>query len=461
MGVQTRQVLVVIYVITFFSLFSRYNTLKEDPPSSYNNYFEEVVAAGYDPQAYPSYFSTIIEDGKFKDLIRPRSEILSLQRLGTITSTSAKTVNVDNFGATADGTDDTEAFEKAWKEACSSKGAVVLEVPEEKSYLLKPIRFSGPCKSNLTIQIYGTIEASDDRSDYKEDSRHWLTFESVDNLLIEGGGNINGKGKIWWDNSCKINKHLPCKDAPTALTFYKSKNLMVRNLNIQDAQQIHVSFDKCTNVQASSLTVKAPEKSPNTDGIHVTHTQNIQITNCVIGTGDDCISIVSGSKNVQAMDITCGPGHGISIGSLGSGNSKAYVSGVTVDGAKLSGTTNGVRIKTWQGGSGTASNIIFQNIEMNNVSNPIIIDQNYCDRDKSCKEQSSAIQVKNVVYKNIKGTSASEVAIKFDCSENHPCQGIVLQNVNLQEQGDRAAKAICNNVKLSEGEDVFPQCPRP
>jgi hypothetical protein len=27
--------------------------------------------------------------------------------------------------------------------------------------------------------------------------------------------------------------------------------------------------------------------------------------------GDDCISIVGGSKNVEATDITCGPGHGI------------------------------------------------------------------------------------------------------------------------------------------------------
>jgi polygalacturonase len=27
--------------------------------------------------------------------------------------------------------------------------------------------------------------------------------------------------------------------------------------------------------------------------------------------GDDCISIVSGSENVEATDITCGPGHGI------------------------------------------------------------------------------------------------------------------------------------------------------
>lgn len=38
----------------------------------------------------------------------------------------------------------------------------------------------------------------------------------------------------------------------------------------------------------------------------------------------------------------------ISIGSLGSGKSEAHVSEVVVDGAKLNGTTNGVRIKTWQ-----------------------------------------------------------------------------------------------------------------
>lgn len=57
-------------------------------------------------------------------------------------------------------------------------------------------------------QISGTIEASDDRSDYSQDGRHWLIFESVQNLLVEGGGTINGNGKIWWQNSCKINKAL-------------------------------------------------------------------------------------------------------------------------------------------------------------------------------------------------------------------------------------------------------------
>lgn len=37
-----------------------------------------------------------------------------------------------------------------------------------------------------------------------------------------------------------------------------------------------------------------------------------------------------------------------SIGSLGSDDSENYVSDVVVDTATLTGTTNGVRIKTWQ-----------------------------------------------------------------------------------------------------------------
>lgn len=75
--------------------------------------------------------------------------------------------------------------------------------------------------------------------------------------------------------------------------------------------------------------------------------------------------------------------------------------------------------------------------------------------------QSSAVQVKNVLYKNIEGTSASEVAVKFDCSKSYPCEGIVLQDVNLRrEVEDEAAKAECNNVDdLAQTGVVSPRCP--
>lgn len=70
-----------------------------------------------------------------------------------------------------------------------------------------------------------------------------------------------------------------------AVTFNKCNNLLVKNLKIQDAQQMHVRFQNCINVEASHLTVTAPEDSPNTDGIHITNTQNITISSSVIGTG--------------------------------------------------------------------------------------------------------------------------------------------------------------------------------
>ncbi|KAI3859831.1 hypothetical protein MKW92_029032 [Papaver armeniacum] len=311
-------------------------------------------------------------------------------------------------------------------------------------------------------KIDGAIEASADQSDYKRDVRHWIIFKKIENLLVEVivfQHDVNGN--IWWKNSCKIDKSLPCTHAPTALTFKECKNLTVENITIKDAQQMHLSFQKCMNVEAHNLLITAPEKSPNTDGIHVTETQNIKIINSVIGTGDDCISIVSGSQNVQATNTTCGPGHGISIGSLGSGNKEAHVSDVMVDTAILNGTTNGVRIKTWQGGSGNASNMSFQNIVMYNVKNPIIIDQNYCDQDDPCDEQESAVQISDILYKNIIGTSASEVVVHFDCSKNHQCQDIVLQDINLVRDEDgkiTKAKASCKNIKLTQIGKVSPGC---
>ncbi|XP_050364772.1 polygalacturonase [Argentina anserina] len=439
----------LFYVILVLSLSSSCYSSSFQENSLLHSYVDDDnrEATGFHSEPARSSYMNILKNLKLSEPNNLRTRLFS-------TSSSVKTVSVDDFGAKGNGAaDDTQAFLKAWKTACSSTGALVLLVPK-KTYLVKPITFLGPCKSQLTMQIYGTMEASGDRSVYSKDINHWIMFANVKNMIVQGPGTIHGNGQTWWQNSCKRKQTKPCGTrAPTAVTFYKCNNLVVKNLKFQDAQQMHVSFEGCTNVQASYLTITAPETSPNTDGIHVTRTQNITISNSNIGTGDDCISIESGSQNVQASSITCGPGHGISIGSLGDGGSEDYVSKVLVDGAKLSGTTNGVRIKTWRGGSGMASDITFRNIEMNDVTNPIIIDQNYCDTsDGKCKQQSKAVKVQNVLYQNIRGTSASNDAIIFDCSKSVPCRGIVLQNVQL----DKGAE--CSNVNLAYKGNVSPRC---
>jgi polygalacturonase len=367
--------------------------------------------------------------------------------------------SIENYGARGDGKhDDTQALAKAWSAACSSSRPVVLLVPKGKSYLTKSTTLSGPCKSTVVFTVKGTLVAPPSRSDWTENNiRHWIMFQGISGLTVTGGGTINGNGQIWWKNSCKTNEALPCTQAPTALTFHLCDNLKVDNLKIVDSQQIHMSIEDCTDVQLTRMSITAPSTSPNTDGIHITRSKDVKVRECIIKTGDDCMSIEDGTQNLHVTKVVCGPGHGISIGSLGDDNSRAEVSGITIDSVQLYGTTNGARIKTWQGGSGFAKNIIFQNIIMDNVQNPIIIDQNYCDSAKPCKNQESAVEISNIVFKNIRGTTTSKDAIKLSCSKNAPCSGITLENIELKlEGGNGDTESTCQNAKWTESGNVVP-----
>lgn len=360
---------------------------------------------------------------------------------------SSNVVCVDEFGAKGDGeNDDTKAFKNAWRKACSSARAVFI-VPHGKRYLVKPIKFSGPCKSAVTMQVSGTIIApADPRVWDGLNRRQWLRFKEVDDLTVEGGGTFYGSGEQWWAESCKIKKTNPCRSAPTAITFELCNNLRMMNLTVENSQQMHIKLRRCVGVVADHLKVLAPGHSPNTDGIHLSASKDVVIRNTIIGTGDDCISIVSDSFNICTENITCGPGHGISIGSLGEGSAKAQVADVMVHGAFLENTTNGLRIKTWQGSSGFARRITFQNVQMQNVKHPIIIDQYYCDSKKPCLNKTSAVKVSDVAFLNIKGTSASKEVMRFACSQTVPCENIVLADIDLTATSGCTPTTYCENA---------------
>lgn len=373
-------------------------------------------------------------------------------------SRSKRVFFVGDFGAKGDGvSNDTQAFTDAWKMACSFPARTRVIIPAGFTYLVHPVDLSGPCKSRITLNISGTIVAPKDPAHWKSlNPRKWLYFHGINHLTIDGGGTINGMGRRWWARSCKIKPTNPCRHAPTALTFHKCKNLKIRNLRVVYGQQMHVSFTNCIRVMAFHLMVISPALSPNTDGIHISASRGVEVRDSIVRTGDDCISIVSNSSRIRIRNIACGPGHGISIGSLGKFNSSSKVYDIMVDGAFLSNTDNGVRIKTWQGGSGDATKITFQNVFMENVSNPIIIDQYYCDSQLPCANQTSAVKVANISFMHIKGTSATENAIKFACSDNLPCEGLYLEDIQLVSHTGDISKSFCWQAYGSSLDPVFP-----
>ncbi|KAL4180373.1 hypothetical protein AMTRI_Chr13g91810 [Amborella trichopoda] len=368
--------------------------------------------------------------------------------------------NVKDYGAKGDGkTDDTKAFMDAWKEACGSRGPGRLLIPWG-AYLVGPLEFRGPCKNvpTMHIQLIGILKAPRDMSKFGSLDT-WVLFGWVDGLTLTGGGTFDGQGSSAWPlNKCTTNTK--CKLLPTSVKFASLTNTMVRGISSLNSKFFHIAILDCKHFKASSIKITAPEDSPNTDGIHLEGNTDITISQSTIGTGDDCISVGPGNSLVSIDNVKCGPGHGISVGSLGKYVDEGDVDGLSVRDCSISNTMNGLRIKTWAGspGESRARNMTFQNIIMNNVGNPIIIDQSYCPYSFCPDKAPSQVKLSDITFKNIRGTSKTEVAVKLECSKGHPCKEIILQDVHLEYNGG-PAKASCVNVKATySGTQIPPPC---
>nr|CAB3480698.1 unnamed protein product [Digitaria exilis] len=302
--------------------------------------------------------------------------------LVSVPSGGATVVNVNSYGAKGNGVnDDTKALMTAWKAACGAAGAVTMVVPPG-TYYIGPVQFHGPCKSStLTFQLQasrlpvGTLKAA---TDLKRFGNDWIEFGWVNGLTVAGGV-IDGQGAASWPfNKCPVRKD--CKVLPTSVLFVNNQNTIVRDLTSVNPKFFHIALLSDKNIKISGLKISAPSNSPNTDGIHIERSSGVSITDTHIATGDDCISVGQGNDNVEVARVQCGPGHGMSVGSLGRYAGEGDVTRVHIRDMTFTGTMNGVRIKTWENSPSKshAAHMVFENLVMNDVQNPIIIDQKYC-----------------------------------------------------------------------------------
>ncbi|KAG6758988.1 hypothetical protein NC652_024881 [Populus alba x Populus x berolinensis] len=377
---------------------------------------------------------------------------------------SSTTFNVLDFGAKGDGkSDDTKAFQAAWTEACKVAASTMI-VPAEYAFLVGPISFSGPyCQANIVFQLDGTIIAPTNSNAWGRGLFQWLDFTKLVGITIQGEGTIDGSGSVWWqdypfedpidnesefivplNNTAQQHPPMPVRSElsgkmpsikPTALRFYGSFNVTVTGITIQNSPQCHLKFDNCIGVVVHDMRTSSPGDSPNTDGIHLQNSKDVLIHSTDLACGDDCVSIQTGCSNVYIHNVNCGPGHGISIGGLGKDNTKACVSNITVRDVVMHGTMTGVRIKTWQGGSGSVQGVLFSNIQVSEVQLPIVIDQFYCDKSK-CKNQTSAVALSGITYEKIRGTYTVK-PVHFACSDALPCMDVSLTTIELQPQKEQ------------------------
>ncbi|CAL5342323.1 unnamed protein product [Camellia sinensis] len=401
------------------------------------------------------------EEDKIKDMAMEFSTITSISLLLLLAQTikvQSGVFDVTKYGAKVGNTDISQAILSAWKEACASTSASKIVVPAG-TYLMNEVTLQGPCKGPIELQIQGTLKAPDDPGQFKQAG--WLTIQRVDQFTLSGTGTLDGQGPTAWSqNHC--DKNPECKQFAMNMRFNSVTNSVVRNITSLDSKNFHVNLLGCKNMTFDHFTITAPENSVNTDGIHIGRSSGINIIDSNIKTGDDCVSVGHGSQQITVERVTCGPGHGISVGSLGRYKNEQPVSGVTVKNCTLINTSNGVRVKTWPASpaAGTAADMHFEDIIMNNVGNPVVIDQEYCPYNQCTSKEPSLVKISNVSFKNIRGTSSTRVAVKLVCSKGNPCENVEIGDIDLSYSGAGGpATSQCANIKPSfSGKQNPPTC---
>ncbi|KAG8852227.1 hypothetical protein FRB96_008873 [Tulasnella sp. 330] len=285
------------------------------------------------------------------------------------------------------------AFEK-----CKEDAIIVLDGSYTVGTLLKATL------KNVEISLTGTIQYTNNITYWSPNSL-FLTYQNATtffflsgtNIYLHGGGTIDGNGQLWW-NTYEANKNAGVAGGssttfarPIPLTIGNATNVVVDNIAIKQSPFWHNFLYQSTNVvysrlSLSSVSNNASSPSANSDGIDIYRSSNVLLTGWTVNNDDDCVSFKPNTTDIIVSDMNCNGSHGISVGSLGQYKGETdIVSNIYVNNITMANAQNGARIKVFPdnpnagsvigGGTGFVKNITFANFFVQNVDNPILIDQ--------------------------------------------------------------------------------------
>ncbi|KAL4904332.1 hypothetical protein BDW74DRAFT_178916 [Aspergillus multicolor] len=351
--------------------------------------------------------------------------------------------------------DDVPAIESAIA-ACPS-GTIVL--PAGTTYYLNSAMTNFSACTGCTIQLDGTLQASDDTS-YWSGVEAMIKVGNVDGITFTstGDGVFDGNGQASWDLYASDNSY----SRPTMLVFSACNDVTVRNIYFRDAPNAfhHIAGDS-TNLLYENLVLYAVSSSDavaqNTDGFDVGTSTYVTIRDVHITNYDDCVVLKPGANYTEVYNVTCVGGHGMSLGSLASTPgvtdtvSNGFYSGIT-----MVNNTKAAGIKFFPGGSehGSAvvSNVTWENVVVENCAYAFQVQTCYEEDADYCAENPSTALIEDVVVRNMSGYTSDHyapVAMNIDCPAAGSCD-IAMVDVDVVSTGG-STEFLCANTESGIG----------
>ena len=359
---------------------------------------------------------------------------------------------------------DTHALQSAL-DACASGNAVRLVASGARNaFLTGPLTL--PAGVTLWVDAGVTLYGTRDPGIYG--SARALIVASGANSGVVGDGTIDGQGgepRIGADASA-WEANGAGGENPALIATAGATNFVLYRITLHDPPMFHVKLDaqgfivwgvtiltpsKATNSAGTPLT---PSAAHNTDGIDPGEAaQDGYIVCSRISDGDDHIAI-KGSIGVKHLVIAhdrFGAGHGMSIGSeVNGGVSDVHVYDLAIDGTDSGlkgGSSNGIRIKSDPGRGGPVTDVLYEDVCVREIANPILITPHYSTATGSLIPSFQRITVRD--FHALAGSLAPAVTIDgYDFA--HPT-GITLDNVAVDGLAAAKVSAAYADVTLGPG----------
>jgi polygalacturonase len=372
--------------------------------------------------------------------------------------------NVKDYGAAGDGQRLETAALNAAVDACAAGGGGTVYVPPGK-YLTGTVAL----KSHVSLQLEAgaTLLGSGDPRDYLLIDDAWdpalktlaplIYAERADNITLTGRGTIDGQGRVWWKRQWLANpkKGMPGPTTPEETAEAKKiehgrprlirlvhcHDVVIEKLTLKNAAAWTVNPLFCEFVRVDGITIENPVPSPNTDGINPESCRNVQILNCRIDVGDDCVTLKSGldaagrrvgrpDENITIANCVMLRGHGgVTIGSEMSGG----VKNVAVANCVFQGTDIGIRVKSQRGRGGVVEGLTAANITMENVPHPFVITTFYMGKDTAADQfdvNEGTPRFRDFLFNNITARGAADAGSITGLRE-WPVEDIAFSNVRI------------------------------
>ena len=233
---------------------------------------------------------------------------------------------VTRFGAVGDGkTDCTEAIAAAITAASRHERSFrhaqrpIVRFPSGGVFLTRPFNLS----SHLIVEIDGTILAAigeemerrwpripplptygRDRDGAKKQRHQALLMgTAAEDIVIRGGGTIDGQGAWWWER-----RHHLRAGRPHLIELYNCTRVEVAGITLRDSPfwTVHPVYSE--QIHLHHLTIRAPLYSPNTDGLDPDSSRHVMIEHNDISCGDDHIAIKVFSAPSAVYPLCSSPG---------------------------------------------------------------------------------------------------------------------------------------------------------